>query len=37
MTQARLERTTYCLGGSRSIHLSYWAIVIKNENQGIHP
>ena len=24
MAQARVERATYCLGGSRSIHLSYW-------------
>lgn len=31
MTQARLERTTYCLGGSRSIHLSYWAIAKEGE------
>lgn len=24
MAQGRFERPTYCLGGSRSIHLSYW-------------
>ena len=27
MAQGRFERPTCCLGGSRSIHLSYWVAV----------